>query len=157
MACLLLCIQQLFYCGVGSINFSQEGFFCHYMRYIRQIWYKTSSIYLHHSSTQLKMHLKEKIYFVQEEELKLLTQYLAVYNTYTYVLALLKKYVSTFPLTYYVYTFEGKCQCKSSAAQITMLRNCKQNFMIFKTEFILSIPRKFVKEKYLLRKSQLLK
>lgn len=102
------------------------------------------------------MHLKGKIYQVQKEELKLLTSFPAVYNQYMDILSLLKKHVAVFPLTYHVYSFEGKCQCKSSAAQITMLRNNKQNFLIFKTDFILSIPRKYVKKKYIRNKKNLL-
>ena len=95
------------------------------------------------------MHIKGKIYSVQKEELKLLSTFPAVYNQYMEILTLLRKHVSIFPLTYYVYSFEGKCKCKSSAAQIAILRNNKENFIIFRTDFILVIPKKFVKKKYL--------
>ena len=98
------------------------------------------------------MHLRGKLYSIQKEELKILRNFPAVYNQYTEILTLLQKYIPTFPLTYHVYFFEGKFQCKSSAAQISLLRRNKQNFLIFKTDFILSIPRKFVKKKYIRHK-----
>ena len=98
------------------------------------------------------MHLKGKIYSLQKEELNHLSDFPAVYNQYMEILTLLKKYVAIFPVIYYVYLFEGKCQCNSSAAQIAMLRNNKQNYLVFKTEFILAIPKKCLKKKYRLNK-----
>ena len=101
------------------------------------------------------MHLVTKIYFIQEEELKILHQFPAVYNDYTDILTLLRKYVSTFPLTFHVYSFDEWCECKSMAGQILMLKRDKQQYLIFKTNFIMSIPRKFVKKKYLNKKEKL--
>ena len=94
------------------------------------------------------MHLRGKVYTLQKEELKLLTDFPAVYNQYMEILTLLKKYVAIFPLTYYVYSFEGRCQCKSAAAQLLMLRKNKKNYLLFRTDFVLSIPLKFLKKKY---------
>ena len=103
------------------------------------------------------MLLVTKIYFVQVEELKLLHQFPAFYNQYTDILTLLKRYVATFPLTYHVYSIEESCKCKSMAAQILMLKRDQTQFLIFKTDFILSIPRKCVKKKYLNKNGQTIK
>ena len=101
------------------------------------------------------MQLVKKIYFLQKEELKILSDFPSVYNQYTDILTLLYKYVAIFPLTYHIYTVDSWCENKSLAGQIISLKRNKKNFLIFRTDFIISIPKRNVKKKYLSSKDKL--
>ena len=64
------------------------------------------------------------------------------------VLTQVWNYVSRYPVPVYAYKYEANCQCKSAAAKIIILRNNKNNFVVFKEIFVLVIHRKFVKQRF---------
>ena len=70
------------------------------------------------------------------------------HSVYMDVLTQVWKYVERYPAPVYVYEYEGNCRCKSAAAKIIMLKNNKNNFIVFKETFALVIHRTFVKQRF---------
>ena len=102
------------------------------------------------------MHLRTRSFFVQKEELKKLDKFPLVHSEYMDVLAEVWKHVDKFLVQFQVHKFEGKCQCKSAAAKIILLRNDRGNLLVFKKTFIICFRREYVKKRYALWKRRLI-
>ena len=85
---------------------------------------------------------------LQKDVTKEVDKYPLEHSVYKDVLTQVWKYVGRYPFPVYVYKCEGNCQCKSAAAKIIMLKDNKNNFIVFKETFVLVIHRKFVKRKF---------
>ena len=94
------------------------------------------------------IHLKITFLMVQKDAAKEVYKYPLEHSACMEVLTQVWQYVWRYPVSVYVYKYEGKCRCKSTAAKIIMLRNNKKNFMVFKETFALVIHRKFVKQRF---------
>ena len=94
------------------------------------------------------MHLNRTFLWLQKDAAKETQKYPLEHSVYMDVLTQVWKYVERYPVLVYVYKYEGNCRCISAPAKIIMLRNNKNNFIIFKETFILVIHRKFVKQRF---------
>ena len=80
--------------------------------------------------------------------LKRFTNTLLEHSVYMDVFTQVWKHVERYPVPVYVYKYEGTCRRKAAAAKIIMLRNNKNDFIVFKERFVLVIHRKFVKQRF---------
>ena len=94
------------------------------------------------------MHLNRTFLLLQKDAAKEVYKYPLKHSVYMDVLTQVWKYVERYPVPVYVYKYEGNCRSKSAAAKIIMLRNNKNNFIVFKETFVLVIHRKFVKQRF---------
>ena len=69
------------------------------------------------------MHLKRTFLMVQKDAAKEVYKYPLGHSVSMVVLTQVWKYVGRYPVSVYVYKYEGNCRCKSAAAKIIMLRN----------------------------------
>ena len=98
------------------------------------------------------MHLNRTFLLLQRDAAKEVYKYPLEHSVYMDVLTQVWKYVERYPVPVYVCKYEGNCRCKSAGTKIIMLRNNKNNFIVFKETFVLVIHRKFVKQRFVSEK-----
>ena len=81
------------------------------------------------------MHLNRTFLLLQKDAGREVYKYPLEHLVYMDVLTQVWKYVERYPVPVYVYKYEGNCRCKSVTAKIIMLRNNKNNFIVFKETF----------------------
>ena len=94
------------------------------------------------------MHLNRTYLLLQKDAAKEVYKYPLEHSVYMDILTQVWKYVGKYLVPGYVYKYEGNCRCKSAAAKKIMLRNNKNNFVVFKETFVLVIHRKFAKQRF---------
>ena len=82
------------------------------------------------------MHLNRTFLLLQKDASKKVYKYPLEHSVYIDVLTQVWKYVGRYPVPVYVYKYVGNCRCKSAVAKIIMLRNNKNNFIVFKDIFV---------------------
>ena len=78
------------------------------------------------------MHLKRTFLMVQKDAAKEVYKYPLGHSVSMVVLTQVWKYVGRYPVSVYVYKYEGNCRCKSAAAKIIMLRKNKKTLQYSK-------------------------